>query len=475
MNIGVAQIDITPPLRPAVTGQAVTGQAVTGQAVTGQALTGQVLTGQAARLQPAGISDVELSGYAARQQPALGVLDSIFVRAIHLEDGDHRLLWLAADVIALPHAFVADFRAWAARELGSSPSQLLLCATHTHAAPATITLTGCGRCSDAFLAQLRDGMQRAARQAMARTEPCRVKFVQHELRLAIDRRAMASAHVDPIVTAIGFVRDDGSFIAACLNYAMHPVTLSHENRKISADWPGYASAALSTALPGEPMVLVSNGACGNLNPPFHTTRVEEVRALGEQVARAVTQPLLAATPAARDVRFQVAYRTVAMELEQLSSSEIDAAADAARRTGNLDPTWQRALDAAIDTWRQSVRTAPTTIEIDLLAARIGDMTTLAVNGEIFSRFTHLVRRQTNRPLFVVAYANAAFGYIPTREAYAEGGYEVERAHFFYNSLRPRIGSLEMLAEEAARLIDTLCRQFTPSAPPPAAREDSASR
>ena len=80
---------------------------------------------------------------------------------------------------------------------------------------------------------------------------------------------------------------------------------------------------------------------------------------------------------------------------------------------------------------------------------------LAVNGEMFSRFTDIIRRKTRTRLFVVAYANAAFGYIPTREAYAEGGYEVERAHFFYNSVRPRIGGLEMLADEAARLIGTL--------------------
>ena len=412
MNIGVAQIDVTP------------GGAI------------------------------DLSGYAARIQPSVGVLDPIFVRAIFLDEAAQRLLWLAADVIALPHAFVADFRAWAARELSLSPAQLLLCATHTHAAPATISLTGCGQCSEAFLAHLRDGMQRTARDAMARTEPCRVKFAQSELHLAIDRRGMPAAHVDPIVTAVGFVHDDGSFIAACLNYAMHPVTLSHENRHISADWPGYASAALSAALPGKPMVLVSNGACGNINPPLQTTRGEEVRALGEQVAGAVMRAL-ADAKAASDADLRVAYRSVPMELEQLSPSEIDATADTARRTGNLDPTWQHALDAAIDTWRHSVRTAPTAIEIDLLAARIGDVTMLAVNGEIFSRFTDIVRRQVNQPLFVVAYANAAFGYIPTREAYAEGGYEVDRAHFFYNSLRPRIGGLEMLADHAAALISQL--------------------
>ena len=418
MKIGVAQVDITPPPAP-----------------------------------DAGSAGIELSGYAARAQPSLGVLDPLFVRAIFLEDGDARLLWIAVDVIALPQPFVAEFRAWSARELRLSPAQLLLCATHTHAAPATITLTGCGRCSDAFLVQLRDGMQRAARDAMSRTERCRVKSAQAELQLAVDRRHTPSSHVDPIVSAVGFVRDNGSYIAACLNYAMHPVTLSHENRHISADWPGYASAAMSASLPGRPVVLVSNGACGNINPPIQTTRAQEVRSLGEQVASAVSKSLTDAK-AANNARLRVALRTVPMELEQLSPAEIDRGAETGRHTGNPDPTWQHALDAAIATWRHEVRGTPTNIGIDLLAARIGDINMLAVNGEMFSRFTDILRRQSRTPLFVVAYANAAFGYIPTREAYAEGGYEVERAHFFYNSLRPCIGSLEMLAECAAQLIQS---------------------
>ena len=420
MNIGSAQIDVTPPTD----------------------------------------MTVELSGYAARLQPAVGVLDPIFVRAIYLEDGRQRLLWLAADVIALPASFVAEIREWAKRVLGLAASQLLLCATHTHAAPATISLTGCGRCSEAFMACLRDGMQRAAREAMARTEACRVAFAQGEIDLAIDRRGMAMAHVDPVVTALGFVRGDGSVAAACLNYAMHPVALSHDNRHISADWPGAASHALAAALPGKPMVLMSTGACGNINPPFQTTRPQDVRARGEKVAAAVAKPLahvagLMGRYGDDSSTLRVAYRTMPLPMETLSPDEIDAVADAARQTGNPDPTWQRALGAAINTWRQTVRHAPTSIDIDLLAARIGGMTMLAVNGEMFSRFTDIVRRQTATPLFVAAYANAAFGYIPTREAYAEGGYEVERAHFFYNSLRPRIGGLEMLADEAARLIGAL--------------------
>src|SRR5688572_24086183 len=261
--------------------------------------------------------EVELSGYAARQQPSLGVLDHIFVRAIYLEDESQRLLWLAADVIAFPTSIVETFRRWATDQLNLQPLQVLLSATHTHAAPATISLTGCGRCDDRFCDLLQTSLQSAAREAIAKTQACRVKVAQTDLDLAIDRRGMPSAHVDAVATAVGFVREDGSFIAACLNYAMHPVALSHENRHISGDWCGHAAAALSHSLPGKPMVLVSNGACGNINPPVQTTRFDELQSLGEKVAAAVSQPL-------RDVPTEepaltVTCGIVALMLETLSA------------------------------------------------------------------------------------------------------------------------------------------------------------
>jgi hypothetical protein len=74
---------------------------------------------------------------------------------------------------------------------------------------------------------------------------------------------------------------------------------------------------------------------------------------------------------------------------------------------------------------------------------------------MFSRFTALVREKVNVPMFTVAYANAAFGYIGTEAAYDEGGYEVETAHFFYNSFRPKRGALEMLADRAAGMVQKL--------------------
>jgi hypothetical protein len=130
---------------------------------------------------------------------------------------------------------------------------------------------------------------------------------------------------------------------------------------------------------------------------------------------------------------------------------------------DIAPTtvWPQPFTEAATRWREALRPVVAAgggrhHDIELQAARIGDVTVVAINGEVFSRFTDDVRRATGSDrLFVIGYANVGFGYIPTREAYAEGGYEVDTAHFFYNSFRPAPGGLELLAERAAKLVRSL--------------------
>ena len=133
------------------------------------------------------------------------------------------------------------------------------------------------------------------------------------------------------------------------------------------------------------------------------------------------------------------------------------ARDAGRIDAFANTAWAKPFRDAIEKWRETqialVKSGRgKSVEIELFAIDLGPVIVLAVNGELFSRFTAAVRQRSHKPIFVVGYANAAFGYIPTRQAYEEGGYEVEDAHLFYNSFRPKPGSLEMLADRAVELI-----------------------
>jgi neutral ceramidase len=410
--------------------------------------------------------EVELCGFALREQPSAGVLDPIFARCVFL-DGEHgqRLLWIVADVLAIDGAFVSDFRAWAQRELGLRPHEVMLAATHTHFAPTTVTLTAAGRRSERFVALLRERMEHVARTAINSARPCDVVCARGRLNLAIDRRNKPTRHVDPTVWSLGFrERGGGRFIAAVLNYAMHPVALGHEERRISADWCGGAAAALRDSL-GEargeaPVVLVTNGACGNVNPPFHHASRDQVFQWGKSVADAVADGLRSAEVQAQP-SLTIRSITVPVALDWHDADGIDRTANQMIRDVAPTTTWPQQFVEAAQTWRASLKSLVAAgggreHPIELHAVRIGDATIVGVNGEMFARFTDDLRRATgDENLFVVGYANAAFGYIPTREAYAEGGYEVETAHFFYNSFRPKPGTLEMLCDQATALVKSL--------------------
>lgn len=400
----------------------------------------------------------ELCGFALREQPSIGVLDPLRARALYLVDGLNRLLWLHCDLIGLDAAIVADFRDWALRELGLAACQVMLSATHTHSGPGTIRLTGAGAYDETYVAGLHARLQQASRLALRATEPCTIETGEGRLDLAQHRRDPRSAHTDPRVGAVGFRRDDGTYAAVIANYAIHPVALGHENRRLSADLFGAAADALSARLPGRPVVLMTNGACGNLNPPSTRATPEETMAWGRRLADAVvlSRPVRPDRPGAG---LAVASLRCPLPLDVLDRAGLvdygrrilDAAAGA--QPGWRDKlraavtVWAQVLDAAIETGRVAERR-----QLELFAVAIGDTVFLGADAELFSIFTDWVRRDTGLNVYTVGYANGDRGYVCPRDAYAEGGYEVETAHLFYGGYRFQAGALERLADAAGGLL-----------------------
>src|SRR2546421_6240115 len=274
---------------------------------------------------------VDLSGFAARTRPMTGVLDPIFVKALYLSDGNEKLLWLNLDVLALSHEFVRDVRISCA-QLGIE--HVLLSATHTHAAPATIELSGCGERCGEYLKKLQDDCLLAAKTAVARVEQSNLVFAQTDVKLAIDRRGKPSAHIDSVLSAIGWKRANGEFVATLVNYPMHPVTLGHVNRMVSADWCGAAADQIQQTLPGNPIALVTNGACGNLNPPARPVPPDQMRELGRRVASAIATPLVSARRTSESLRIAIDH--VDLPLDWVEPDEIDRIATA--RIGEFENT-----------------------------------------------------------------------------------------------------------------------------------------
>ena len=276
------------------------------------------------------------------------------------------------------------------------------------------------------------------------------------------------------MAAIGFRRADGTFRAVIVNYAMHPVALGSNNRRISADVPGQTAPALAQQLPGRPIVLVTNGACGNLNPPAENVPPLQVAAWGKQIADAVAGPLQKATPPPRS-GLRVVSSVIPLPLDTLDIAGINAFAEKALQDTKSFAQWSGKYRRVVERWRATLianaakGSNPTDRDGELFGICLGDIFLLGVNAEVFSLFTDWLRKSSQRPVYLIGYANGDMGYLSPRAAYAEGGYEVDAAHLFYGGFRFKPGSLEKLYNGASALLEQcavpLQGQIAPPAPP----------
>ncbi len=397
---------------------------------------------------------IELAGFLARTQPSTSVLDRLFIKALYVEQRREKLLWLHADLLGFDRTFLLA----AISKLNVPAENLILSATHTHSAPASMQLTECGKRDERYMQRVLERAKTIAGEAIRRAEDVEMVTAVTQLQLAVDRRKKPTAHTDPRVAAIGWKRRNGRFVAGLLNYAMHPVAFGSVNRAISADWCGYAADFASQQLPGNPVVLMTNGAAGNVNPPGENVSQAQVREWGHAVARAGLSALHAARAGEQILRVRKTETALAKEI--WNEQEIDEIAEKHLRSTNLPAGWKDRYKTAIETWRtkrklelsQMIQNAEPT---DIVAIRLGNLIFVTAGGEFFSRYADFIRAESGIDVHIIGYANGNFGYVAPSAAYDEGGYEVDSAHFFYDTFRAKRGAFEQLARDAAQLVRQL--------------------
>jgi len=400
----------------------------------------------------------DLSGYVARVQPSVGLHSPLYARGLYLEDGQNRLLWLHAELVGLERGFVEDLKTALHAEHGLKTSEVVISATHTHAGPATLYLIHCGAYNADYAAKLKDWLLTTARRAVVHTEPAILEFAEAHNESAIDRRGKPSAHTDHRLPVLAWRRKDGSYAAVWANYPMHNVALGSDNRYISSELYGRAALTISSALPGQPVVLFTNGACGNLNPPHHTTDFAQLEAWGDSLAASALDALKTARPV-QDSRLSSASEIIKVPLDIGGPAQIRAWADALERTvAEAEGYVADRVRASATAWRELMirkheeGTLPMHWPLEAQVLRIGPVRVVCLGAEVFSRMADELREAAGEPLYVAGYANGAFGYLPTPEAYAEGGYEVDSAFIFYGGFRPAPHAFGLVREHAAAML-----------------------
>lgn len=412
-----------------------------------------------------------LAGYFSDRK-ASGVHDPLYAKALAVESGDEAAAILACDLICLYRETVQQIRSLAQRKSGIPAERIMVACTHTHLGPATVDIfqTAADR---AYLERLVPEAAEAVSSACGRMRPASLSIASGELHgVAFNRRYRLAdgavmtnpgrrpdivgpaGPVDPQVAVLAFTGEDGRPIALLVNFACHLDTIGGD--VVSADYPGFMAAVVRDSLGEDVEVVFVNGACGDVNhidlsdasPP---KGFDMARSIGERLAAKVLETLSASrrTRPARMERVLCASDVLRLEVRAIPEQELERARSAlatAPPLGSYDHEQVYAREAIL------VSELAREVEAEIQEFCLGEAALVGAPFEMFCELGLAIKAASPfQPTMVVELANGYEGYLPTRKAYQEGGYETRAARS--SKLSP--GSGEAVVECATGLLRRL--------------------
>jgi hypothetical protein len=366
------------------------------------------------------------------------------------------VLIISNDVIYVSKQSVARVRKRIEQQTGILAGNILISASHTHSGPkmldpiATEADEAVPATDPKIVAGIEDGIVEAGVRAARKLVPAEIGLaVADATGVGTNRRDVNGPR--DLDVPVMLVRDlQHQAIACMLVCSMHPTVLHEDSTLISGDFPGLARLQLQRELLGVSCpVLYHTGPAGNQSPR-HVTKENtfaEAERLGGILASAVREALksidvhrelavgcraatvmlpLRAFPAEADA--QVRLDRAIARLAELRSA---GAAKTGIRTAEVD--WfgaQETLSLARAAAEGRVaRVAETCMPAEVQVITLGPWSFVAWPGEMFVEYA-LQMKERHPNTFVISYANGELqGYIVTKQAVDEGGYESSNAIF----------------------------------------------
>ncbi len=391
-----------------------------------------------------------MSGFAARTEPATGVRDPLTIRALAVDD----TVLVTVDVVGLNEGLCETVR----RRCAVAVTHVVVHATHTHSGPSCTPGRLGDEADEAWLDDLLTACVETIDRAVAAREPVRIKAGYGDDPDVARNRRRSGGPVDRALPVVRFDRPDGSALAILTAYACHPVVLGADNTLFSGDYPAEVRHQLERELGGT--ALFATGCAGDANTGHFPSdsfaavssrarTFEERDRVGAVVARAVANAHLSMG----DEYVAGASTTVPLTIDLPDRTQVQQ--DAQRWTARAESAdaGTVALLTAWTRWANDLPVdPPNSWEGSVTVLRWGPAVLVALPGEPFAGIGMQIRHELERRgvgvVLVIGYANGTPGYVPTRDEYDHGGYEVDDAHRYYGMPGP------FARDSAERLIES---------------------
>jgi neutral ceramidase len=390
-----------------------------------------------------------------RPRTSVGIDDPLLCKAMVLANDETRIALVTLDLIAWTRRRSDEPRATIAAQAGIPPEHILINCSHTHSGPYTDeSIDLGGGLDEAYLARVSKAISDSVCQAAAQMKPVTVGTVKTSFGgVARNRRLLrpdgsainawlataeegdslplAGPNDEDLMAWVFF--DGGLPVATLWNYTVH--VNAHFGTSFSADYPGRVATALQEEFGAGFFSLFLPGACGDIN---NTVGFEP---LHQRLSEAMRGVVRGATPGDCDA-LGAAWRELRLGVRDREPFQAEEVRD----------KWPDCLDVFANEDRLLKADPQAEVTTVVQAFRLGDGAIAATPGETFAQLGLDLKQRSPYAMTAVAeLCNDIIGYIPTREAFRQGGYETFRSRW----ARVVPGSGEAIVDELVAMLDEL--------------------
>ncbi|MBQ8567333.1 MAG: helix-turn-helix transcriptional regulator [Clostridia bacterium] len=420
-------------------------------------------------------------------RPMDGILDDLEINALAVSDGEKTAIMIAVDSCAVEWECVVEFKKSISKATGIPKDAIYLHAIHTHTAPF-LRKTTSDPLEKEYFQFVNRKITDVAILALADMKPAKMGFaVGTAPELAFVRRFLMKdgttktnpeindpnverpiGKADHRVNVLRFDRENADSLVL-VNYGNHPDVIG--GCKISADWPGALRREVERIIPKTKCIFF-NGAQGDVNHINIFPKLDEKERMSESafghgyaysqyigrcLACAVAQVydftkyrevssiffvqkmISVPTNMPKPEDMPEAYRLQRIYLEK----GLEALPGDEMEQNTLVYETKRMID---------FEHGPETIDIQLSAVAIGPIVIIGAPGESFVDIGLELKKTPGWDLVLpTCITNGYYSYLPTKEAFDEGGFEARTSEF-------KKGIAEIIIEESKKMLNELSKE-----------------
>ena len=420
---------------------------------------------------------IELAGYPHYPRHNTGIHDPLYASCIYLDNGEEKFIAISLDILFYSKKYQKAVRKRIRKDTGVPEENILITCTHTHSGPwasGRLDLEALEKelkPDEGYIKKLEDSIIFAAKTAFKNTFDAYIGTGKgscgKEAGVGGNRRDPNGVS-DPDVMVLGIKDNNGDMRACVINYALHPTFLHADNTLVSADYPGYIRNHIKETYPNSNLLFIQ-GCSGDQSSRYFRRgqSFKEAKRVGELIGQSA-RLVLDSIDYTNEVTMVCESEEIELKLRDLPDKETaEAAADMAKK--EYDEL--KANDAPyIEIQNANVKLLGAEDILGYIIIKeqgkklelyedekpamiqticINDAIIAAFPGEMFVEYAIKIKGMyPDKDVFVATNSNGCLpGYVYTKEAYHQGGYEVDTSMLSYDMGEDMLQKLFELIEK----------------------------